>query len=158
MIFLLLGFVCILFIGIVLVGAPYVPSKRLHIQAGLDLLNLKKGQTLVELGSGDGRVLREASKRGIKSVGYELNPILYVISWVLCWKHRSNVTIKLRNYWLSDLSSADGVFVFLAGTYMNRLDRKMLKSGKGVKLVSVGFKIPGKRPLKTRSAVHLYQY
>ncbi|MEK9195815.1 MAG: hypothetical protein AAB914_00435 [Patescibacteria group bacterium] len=158
MIFLIVGFLLICFTGIVLVGAPYVPSKRLHIEAGLDLLSLRKGQTLVELGSGDGRVIRQAAKRGINCVGYELNPILYLISLVYCYKYRKNIQIKLRNYWLADLSDADGVFVFLAGSYMKKLDKKMLGLKKPVKLVSVGFMVPGKKPVMTKSAVHLYKY
>ena len=158
MIFIIVGILLICFTGIVLFGAPYVPSKKLHIEAGLDLLNLRKGQTLVELGSGDGRVLRQAAKRGINCVGYELNPILYLISLVYCYKYRKNIQIKLRNYWLADLTGADGVFVFLAGTYMKKLDKKMLGLKKPVKLVSVGFTIPGKKAVMTKSAVHLYKY
>jgi len=157
-IYLIFGFLLICFTGIVLVGAPYVPSKKLHINAGLDLLNLQKGQTMIELGSGDGRVLREAARRGINCIGYELNPILYLVSLVVCFKYRKTIKIKLKNYWLADLSGADGIFVFLAGAYMKKLDKKMLSLKKPVKLVSVGFAIPGRKPVKTESAVHLYKY
>ncbi|HET7529279.1 MAG TPA: hypothetical protein VFJ84_03590, partial [Candidatus Saccharimonadales bacterium] len=62
---------------VLLFGAPYFPSLSPHVKAGLDLLDLKKGQTVYDLGCGDGRFLKAAARRGIKSVGYELNPFMF---------------------------------------------------------------------------------
>lgn len=59
---LLLGFV-------VFFGPPYVPTRKRNMQAALDLLELKPGQTMLELGSGDGRVLIAAAKQGVNVVG-----------------------------------------------------------------------------------------
>ncbi|HEU4984185.1 MAG TPA: class I SAM-dependent methyltransferase, partial [Nitrososphaera sp.] len=67
----LLGFV-------VFFGPPYLPTLRRNIDAALDLLDLKPGQTMLDLGSGDGRVLVAAAKRGINVVGIELSPVLAV--------------------------------------------------------------------------------
>jgi len=44
------------------------------------MLNLKSGQTLIELGSGDGRVLKEAAAKGVRAIGYEINPVLVIYS------------------------------------------------------------------------------
>ena len=64
-----------------LFGAPYFPSLKKPIQAGLDMLDLKPGQVLYDLGCGDGRILKVAAGRGIKCVGYELNPFMFLYSW-----------------------------------------------------------------------------
>jgi len=73
--FLILSALVLLFCGIVFIGAPYVPTKRAQIAAALDLLELKVGDLLLELGAGDGRVAKAAAERGIRVVGYELNTI-----------------------------------------------------------------------------------
>jgi hypothetical protein len=141
-----------------LFGAPYLPtlSKQKHI--AFDLLALKPGQTLLELGSGDGRVLKTAAERGIYAVGYELNPILVLVSWFVTLKHRDRVKIIWGNYWSKDWMQADGIYVFLHTDYMERLDKKISKTNKRIKLVSVTFKIPGRKPIKEKDGVFLYQY
>ena len=55
---------------VILFGAPFLPTLKNQIEAIFELLDLKEGQTLIELGSGDGRILLEAAKRGINVVGY----------------------------------------------------------------------------------------
>ena len=56
------------FAAVLLVGAPYLPTLRPQVLTGLDLLHLKKGQTMLELGCGDGRVLLEAADLRIKTL------------------------------------------------------------------------------------------
>ena len=54
---LVLGVVLILAFGaVMLVGAPYLPTLGKQVNSALDLLDLKKGQRLLELGAGDGTV------------------------------------------------------------------------------------------------------
>jgi hypothetical protein len=72
--------VVLMFGFVVFFGAPYLPTLKPQIETALDLLDLKPGQTLIEVGSGDGRVLLAAAHRGLHAVGYELNPILVLFS------------------------------------------------------------------------------
>lgn len=153
------GAVVLLFGFVVLFGAPYLPTRRQQINDALDLLALKPGQTLLELGCGDGRVLLAAAKRGIRSVGYELNPLLVLIAWAVTLRYRSLVKVRLGNYWHKSWPDADGVYVFLLDKYMQKLDRKLTNEfKKPVKLVSFAFKIPNKKPAKTRGGLFLYKY
>ncbi len=159
MILLALVFFVVLCFGLVVfLGAPYLPSLNKQKSTALDLLSLKPGQTLLELGSGDGRVLKAAAERGIYAVGYELNPVLVVISRLVTLKHRDKTKIIWANYWSKDWMEADGIYVFLYTDYMKKLDRKMLKVGKKIKLASITFKIPNKKPVKEKDGVFLYQY
>ena len=61
---------------VLLFGAPFLPTLKKQIDEALDLLDLKPGETMLELGCGDGRILLAATQRGLSVVGYELNPIL----------------------------------------------------------------------------------
>lgn len=150
----------ILAYGFVLMyGAPYFPSLTPHIKAALDLLELKEGEVVYDLGCGDGRFLRAAAKAGYQAVGYELNPFMFLFSWITTRKYGRRVKVRFGNFWKADISKADAVFVFLLDKYMKQLDQKLHNEAKkGLRLASHTFKIPSKRPLKQQYGVYLYRY
>ncbi len=154
-----LGLVALLFCVVVFFGAPYLPTLKPQIKEALELLDLKPGETMIELGSGDGRVLREAAKQGINVTGYEINPFLVVLAYFVTFKYRQNVTIVWGNYWNKKLPKSDGIFVFLLTRYMNKLDQKIKSYPyKPVKVASVAFQIPDKKPVQKKGGVFLYLY
>lgn len=151
--------VVIVFGSAIFFGAPFLPTLRTHTRPALDLLDLKPGQILVELGSGDGRVMREAARRGIKTIGYELNPLLVIYSRVLNLRFRKLTVVKWKNYWRQPLPQCDGIYAFLLVPYMAKLDKKIVsQANRPVKLVSFAFKILGKKPLKQKDGLLLYEY
>lgn len=158
-VFIIIIVVVLFFSFVILFGAPYLPTLKNRSIDALDLLNLQPGDTLLELGSGDGRVLRMAARNGIKGIGYELNPVLVLYSCLRNWRYRKLVTFKCRNYWNVTLPPCDGIYVFLLDAYMSRLDKKITDEVKRpVRLVSFAFKIPGKKPARTKNALFLYKY
>lgn len=127
-------------------GAPYVPTKGKLLKEILDKAKLKKGQLFVELGSGDGRILRAASGNyGVKAVGYELNIVVYYISRMINRiKGYKNITLKMQNFFNADLSKADVIFAFLLPRSMKKLGVKFQKEcKKGTLIISHGFAIKG---------------
>lgn len=154
---LLLLTVVVVFAGIVVFGAPYVPSKKRQVEVALDLLALKPGQRLFDLGAGDGRVAISAAKRGLKVTAYELNPILAAIAWFRARRYGKLVSVKLSDYWRADLNEADGVFIFSAELYMKRLDRKLSKVTREIRLASFAFPLSGRRPWKQAEGIYLYK-
>jgi hypothetical protein len=163
MVWLLLIILVLLFGFVVLFGAPYLPTQKRQIEAALELLNLKKGQTLLELGCGDGRVLKAAAKQGIRGVGYEINPVLVIAAKLYTYNYRDTVSIKWGNYWTATWPEAEGVYVFLLDKYMKKLEKKLLKEKAGwsvssIKLASYTFKMPGKKPSKEAHGIFLYEY
>jgi hypothetical protein len=152
--------VVLLFGFVVAFGAPYLPTMKKQSVVALDLLNLNRGQKLLELGCGDGRVMRAAAQRGLLVEGYELNPILVLVAKLVTFRYRKQVTVHWGNYWRQTWPPADGIFVFLLDKYMPKLNKKIIQEQKHkpVKLVSFAFKVPGKKPLKTQKGLFLYQY
>lgn len=117
--------VCLVaFFGLVVfIGAPYVPSQRKYIKRAFDYFGVKEGDTIVDIGSGDGVVLRIASRFGAKAVGYEINPILVTISKLLSFRD-PNVEVRLENAWLARLpKNTDLVYAFAVSR-----DEKKLKA------------------------------
>ena len=159
---LLVGVVLLvlLFGGVLAFGAPYLPTLRPQTTAALDLLDLRPGQTLLELGSGGGTVMKAAAQRGLYVVGYELNPILVVVSYLRTFRHRRQVRIIWGNFWTATWPPSDGIYTFLLDKYMQKLDKKIMQTyqGKSCRLASLAFKIPGKKAARSRRGVHLYVY
>ena len=144
---------------VVFFGPPYVPTLRRNMDAALDLLELKPGQTMLDLGSGDGRVLVAAAKRGVNVVGIELSPVLVIISWLRTRRYRKQVRIIWGNYFQVKWPPAGAIFTFMIPRQMSRLDKAIERWRKGpVRLASFAFAIPGKKPSYTRNGVFLYHY
>lgn len=152
--------IILLFGFVIFFGAPYLPTMSKQRQDALRLLNLQPGQTLLELGSGDGRMLVSAAKQGIRCVGYELNPLLFLVSKIICYKYRKLIKLYYGNFWHKNWPSADGIYVFLHTRFMKKLDKKITQQqcGKKVKVVSFAFTIPGRTVVKTKDALFLYVY
>jgi len=125
-------------------GALYVSTSRKRVSAFLDAVPMQPGQLLVDIGCGDGRVLRKVRKRyGARAVGYELNLLAYLKAKLLCLGLQS-VEVKWRNFWGADLSEADVVFCYLFPDVMRDLASKLKANGKpGAVVVSCNFDLPG---------------
>jgi hypothetical protein len=140
--------IVILFGFVVFRGAPYVPSKRGDVKRALsELYPIGETDTLVDIGSGDGLVLREAAKRGARAIGYELNPLLVVLSR---WLSRGNpaVTVYLADFWRVPLPpSTTVVYTFGDSRDIAKMAGKVAdaatKLDHPLMFISYGFAVPG---------------
>lgn len=149
----------LVFAVVLLVGAPFLPTMKKQTPVAFELLDLKPGDTFLELGCGDGRVLKYAAKKGIRGIGYEINPFLYIYARLRTWRQRGLVSIYFRNYWKVTLPECQGIYVFLLDNYMTKLDTKIRQEAKRpVRLVSYAFKIPFRKPDKQKHGMYLYEY
>jgi len=143
-------------------GAPYVPSKKNDLAQALDeLYPLSKRDLLVDVGSGDGVVLRAAAARGARAVGYELNPILVAISR---WLSRGDVRVQahVANFWQVQLpAETTVVYVFAVQRDIAKLAAKIGEEagrlGKPLMVISYGCQLPGHTAVKKRGAHFLYK-
>lgn len=156
-----IGAVGVLFLLTVLFGAPYVPSRKRDLTVGFDeLYAVGAGDTLVDIGSGDGVVLREAALRGAKAVGYEINPVLVLISRLLNRRYRQ-VTVRMANYLKIDLPD-DTTIVYLFGEdyhikkINHWLDGQAELLGRPLYVMSYGFALPNRQPMRELRAHRLY--
>ncbi|HSX05613.1 MAG TPA: methyltransferase domain-containing protein [Candidatus Saccharimonadales bacterium] len=154
--FIVIFVVLVAFAGVILRGAPYLPTLRTQGEAALELLGLKPGETLLELGSGDGQMLVLAARAGLQAVGIELNPFLVIVSRLRTWRYRKQVRIIWGDFWHVPWPECDGVFTFLLGKFMPRLDKRMQHIKKP--LASFAFKIPDKPIQAEKAGVYLYKY
>jgi SAM-dependent methyltransferase len=151
--------VFLVFNFVIIFGAPFLPTLKRQVPKAVELLDLKPGQTLIELGSGDGRVLIYAAQAGLYVVGFELNPILALYSWLRTRKYGKKVKIIWGNYWKKEWPDADGIFVFLLDPYMEKLNKKIIQRyKKKVRLVSFAFKIPSRKHDEEFHGMYLYKY
>eukprot|EP01121_Diplochlamys_sp_Union-15-3_P022214 TRINITY_DN9387_c0_g1_i1.p1 TRINITY_DN9387_c0_g1~~TRINITY_DN9387_c0_g1_i1.p1 ORF type:complete len:205 (-),score=33.88 TRINITY_DN9387_c0_g1_i1:79-693(-) len=147
-------------------GAPYLPTSKKKIDVIFSLLNKHlhsyHKKTLVDLGSGDGRVVIGAAKRGFtRSIGYEINPFLCYYS---SFKSRlmgfgpPSTKFLWADFWKKDFSDADVVVVYGLDPIMERLGRKLNQELKpGSYIVSNVFQFPGWIPIaSTDDKVLLY--
>ena len=128
-------------------GALYVSTTRVRIEAFLDAVIMTADQLFVDLGCGDGRVLRCANKRyGVRAIGYEINLLAYIKARCLSLLH-PQIRLKLRNFWQADISNADVIFCYLYPDVLDRLSEKLCKELKtGATVISGNFPLPGWTP------------
>lgn len=149
----------LIFNFVVLFGAPYLPTLKQQSESTFKLLGLRPGETMLELGCGDGRMLKLAAQKGYRAIGYELNPLLALVAVIRTWKYRKQVQVVCGNFWHKEWPEAAGIFVFLLDRFMPKLDKYIVQyKHKPVKLVSFAFEIPGKKPVKKQDGLFLYQY
>ena len=128
-------------------GALYVSTPRVRIAAFLDAVPMNSAQLLVDLGCGDGRVLRTVRKRyGVQAVGFEINPLAYLKARVACLGI-SGVEIRFQNFWKADITKADIVFCYLFPDVMKALSTKLKRELKpGAMIASCNFALPDLTP------------
>jgi cyclopropane fatty-acyl-phospholipid synthase-like methyltransferase len=143
----------------VLKGGPYAPVSHSRVKIMIKLLNLKKGQKMVDIGSGDGRIIIAFAQKGIEAHGYEINPLLFLYTkWQINQMElQKKAFVHLSDLWKTDLSKYDAVTLFGITHMMQPLETKFNKElKKGAKFVTNHFKLPNWKPEKSEDDVWLY--
>src|SRR6202163_1298905 len=97
--------------------APYVSSPTRVVDRMLELAAIKPGETLYDLGCGDGRVLIAAvEKYNAKAIGVEINPKVAARaqSWIKKGGVESQAHVIRGDLFDVDLTGADVVVIYLA--------------------------------------------
>ncbi len=159
LIFLVLVVKYLVDIGLVLwcsrfYGVPYVPTKMDMVKKVVNKVMMKKGEKLVELGSGDGRVAVEFAKMyPVQVVGYERNLLLLAIArlrYLTTWKKRGVVRFVSGDLSQVSFRGLDVVYMYLLPSVIDRLTPKLEKELKrGARVVSYDY------PLRSRHFVRL---
>jgi SAM-dependent methyltransferase len=133
--------------------APYVASPVHLVDRMLELANIKPGETVFDLGSGDGRVLIEAvEKYKAKAIGVEISPKLVAKATANIQKEglSDQAHVIQGDVLDADLTGADVVFIYLVTPLNEKLRprfERFLKAG--ARVISHDYAVPGWRPFHT---------
>jgi SAM-dependent methyltransferase len=150
-----LGFVIFFFYMCIasVTGAPFVPTKTPAADAMVRLSGIKNGDVVYDLGSGDGKLLLLAAKKGARAIGYEINPLLVFFA------NLRGARTKWKNFWNADIRDADIIFIYLLPWKMKRLADKLKKDLRpGTTVVSNSFIFPGWKIVRQDTARHVYVF
>jgi protein-L-isoaspartate O-methyltransferase len=119
---------------------PYVPSTKLFKEA-IKYLDLKEGDKVLDIGSGDGRVLIYASKvyPKVEFVGVEKNFLLVMYSNAVKFLlGRKNLIFKNTDARDFDISDFDAIYLYLLPDFVDEILLKK-KIKKGCRVISFHF-------------------
>jgi SAM-dependent methyltransferase len=125
-------------------GAMFHPSARIRVKTFLDHVPMTGEDLLVDIGCGDGRVLREARRRyGVRALGIEVNPLIYLLARIRNIGIEG-VRVQMKNFWKMNLGNADVVFCYLFPDVMTSLAEKLAEELRpGTRVISCNFPLPG---------------
>lgn len=155
--------VAALFLLTIFRGAPYVPTRSKDLKRAFgELYPLTKKDVVVDIGSGDGVVLRHAADRGARAIGYEVNPILVVIARLVCRRYGEQIEVKLADFWFAKLPPETTlVYTFGESRDINRMyqrvEHEATRLGRALYFMSYGFEVKNKQPLRSDKNFYLYK-
>ena len=140
----------IIFLVTALTGAPYVPThKKQADEVFLELRPVSDDDSVLDIGSGDGVVMRSALEAGAgRAVGYEITPILVIISWLRLLSYGKKASIELKNFWSSPFPD-DTTVVYTFGESRDilkmykRVQQEAIRLNRSIDFVSYAFEVPG---------------
>jgi SAM-dependent methyltransferase len=138
------------------VGQPgkdvvWVPTPPTLVDKMLDMAKVTAKDYVMDLGSGDGRNVIAAAKRGARALGFEYDPNLVAISRRNA--EREGVAARARfvegDMFEADISQATVLALFLLPDNLSRLKPKFERLKPGTRIVTNGYQIAGWEPVET---------
>lgn len=119
----------------------WVPTPQVLVDRMLDMAGVKPGEFVMDLGSGDGRTVITAAKRGARAVGVEYNPDMVALSQRNAEKEgvAGKATFMKADLFETDFSKADVITMFLLPSINLKLRPKILDLKPGTRIVSNSF-------------------
>jgi SAM-dependent methyltransferase len=130
---------------------PFVITPTNVVTAMLDLARVAAGDRLIDLGSGDGRIVLAAAQRGAAGVGIEIDANLVERSRESArrLKLEDRATFITQDLFETDFSGYDVVTLYLLPDVNKRLAPKFLALKAGTRIVSHDYDLGGWPPDKT---------
>jgi hypothetical protein len=129
----------------------WVPTPQALVEKMLDMAKVKPQDFVIDLGSGDGRTVITAAKRGARALGIEYNPDMVELS-----KRNAaeagvgdKATFMQADLFESDFSKAQVITMFLLPSINMKLRPKILDLKPGTRIVSNTFDMEDWQPDET---------
>jgi hypothetical protein len=119
----------------------WVPTPQALVDKMMEMARVTKDDILIDLGSGDGRTVITAGKRGVKAKGIEYNPDMVALSKKNAEKEgvANQVEFVRGDIFESDFSNATVITLFLLPSLNQRLRPTLLDMKPGTRVVSNTF-------------------
>jgi len=123
----------------------WIPSPDSTVEKMLDLAQVTSRDYVIDLGSGDGRMVIEAARRGARAHGVEYNPDLVALSKRAASAAgvADKATFAQGDMFEADISQATVLPLFLLPSNLGKLAPKFLKLKPGARIVSNTYEIGG---------------
>lgn len=121
----------------------WVPTPQTLVDKMLDMAAVTPQDRLMDLGSGDGRLVITAAQRGLTAKGIEYNPDLVTLSRGNAAKAgvSRRASFEVADLFQTDLSQANVITMFLLSTINEKLRPKLLELEPGTRIVSNTFRM-----------------
>jgi len=131
----------------------WVPTSQALVDKMLDMAKVTPQDFVIDLGSGDGRTVITAAKRGARAMGIEYNPDMVELSKknAAAAGVADRVTFAKADLFESDFSKAQVITMFLLPTINLKLRPKLLDLKPGTRLVSNTFTMEEWAPDETQT-------
>jgi hypothetical protein len=132
----------------------WVPTPHALVEKMLAMAKVTPQDYVMDLGSGDGRNIIAAAKRGARAVGFEYNPDMVALSRRNAEKEGVADRAKFvqGDMFEADISEATVLALFLLPDNLRKLTPKFVDLRPGTRMVMNGFPIPGWDPDVTEMA------
>src|SRR5216117_2751570 len=129
----------------------WVPTPQELVNKMLDLAKVTPQDYLIDLGSGDGRTVITAAKRGVRALGIEYNPDMVTLSQRNAAKENigNRAVFTKADLFESDFSQASVITMFLLPDINLKLRPKILDLKPGTRIVSNTFTMDDWSPDET---------
>ena len=124
----------------------FVPTPQEVVDKMLELVEVKKGDLIYDLGCGDGRIVVTAAKKyGCRGVGYDIDPQRVIESMENVKKNgvQKLVRIEQKDIFTLDLSEANVITLYLLSSLNVKLIPQLEKLKPGTRIVSHDFDMQG---------------
>ena len=117
---------------------PYVQTPMEIVERMLRMAEVHAGDTVIDLGSGDGRIVIEAAKRGARGLGVDLDPSLVKLATRNAEQAglADRARFEVRDIFETDLSRASVVTMYLLPEFNAKLLPRLLALKPGTRIVS----------------------
>jgi SAM-dependent methyltransferase len=125
----------------------FVPSQRKIVEEFFKIYPFEKNKIFFDLGSGDGRVVFLAEKKGLKAYGIDNNLALYCLSNFLKRIYKSKAIFIRQDIRKAEIEQADYIYLYLLPKFMEEIeDNLFLKIKNDAKVISFCFEFKKKKP------------
>lgn len=118
---------------------PFVPTPVSVVERMLELAEVRPGDVLYDLGSGDGRMVILGALRGARGVGIDINPawVQQARSYAERYGVQDRVTFRVEDIFTTDVSEATVLMLYLLPEVNRKLEPKLRAELKpGTRVVS----------------------